>query len=344
MSKFYDGTKLLSLLDLNGKKPEIYMCTSNRSAGKTTYFNRLCVNRWLKYGEKFMLIYRFKNELDSVAEMFFKDIKRLFFPEHELTAKPRAKGAYYVLYMDGEECGYAVALSGADNIKKHSHEFSDTVRMLFDEFQSEINHYVADEVSKLISIHTSVARGNGQFVRYVPVYMISNPVTILNPYYVEMGICDRLNDNTNFLRGDGFVLEQGFVEGASEAQLESGFNRAFSKNKYVAYSAESVYLNDTKVFIEKMTGKSRYLGTIRYRGVDYGIRSFDDNGIVYCDTKADLTFPLRISVTVDDHNVNYVMLKRNEFFVDNMRYYFTHGCFRFKNLRCKEAVLNMLKY
>jgi hypothetical protein len=174
--------------------------------------------------------------------------------------------------------------------------------------------------------------------------MISNPVTILNPYYVEMGITDRLNDETNFLKGDGYVLEQGFVEGASQAQKESGFNRAFSNNKYVAYSAESVYLNDSKVFIEKMTGRSRYLGTIKYLETNYAIRSFDEKGIVYCDTNADMNFPLKISVTINDHDVNYVMLKNNEFFIDNMRYFFTHGCFRFKNMRCKDAVLNLLKY
>ena len=42
-SNYYDGTKLLSLKDINGKTPEVFMCTSNRSAGKTTYFNRLVV-------------------------------------------------------------------------------------------------------------------------------------------------------------------------------------------------------------------------------------------------------------------------------------------------------------
>ena len=43
MTKFYDGTKLLSLKDINGNTPEIYISTSNRSAGKTTYFNRFFV-------------------------------------------------------------------------------------------------------------------------------------------------------------------------------------------------------------------------------------------------------------------------------------------------------------
>ena len=77
MANFYDGTKLLSLSDINGNKPEIYICTSNRSAGKTTYFGRYCVNRWIKYGEKFCLIYRYNYELDDCAEKFYKDIGKL---------------------------------------------------------------------------------------------------------------------------------------------------------------------------------------------------------------------------------------------------------------------------
>ena len=53
MGKYYDGTKLLSMKDINGNTPEIYMCTTNRTGGKTTYFGRLCVNRFLKHKEKF---------------------------------------------------------------------------------------------------------------------------------------------------------------------------------------------------------------------------------------------------------------------------------------------------
>ena len=79
MPKYYDGTKLLSMKDINGNKPEIYISTSNRSAGKTTYFNRFFVNRFLDKDEKFALLYRFNYELDDCADKFFKDISTLFF-------------------------------------------------------------------------------------------------------------------------------------------------------------------------------------------------------------------------------------------------------------------------
>lgn len=341
---YYDGTKLLSMKDINGKTPEIFMCTSNRTGGKTTYFGRLAVNKFLKYQKKFGLTYRFNYELDDICDKFYKDIGSLFFNGYEMTTKRKASGLFHELYLNDVSCGYAFALNGADQIKKYSHLFSDVDIMLFDEFQSETNHYCPDEVKKFISLHTSVARGQGKQVRYVPVYMMSNPVSIINPYYVAMGISNRLKDDTKFLRGDGFVLEQGFNESASVAQKESGFNRAFAGNEYVAYSSEAVYLNDSKAFIDRPVGNSRYICTLRYHGVDYGVKEYSELGIIYCDDKADRTFRTRITVTTEDHNINYVMLKRNDFFLSNLRALFERGCFRFKDMRCKEAVLTALSY
>lgn len=348
--KYYDGTKLLSLKDINGKNPELYICTTNRTGGKTTYFGRLCVNKWLEKGEKFCLIYRYNYELDSVSDKFFKDIGGLFFSEYSMTSQRRANGIFHELMLTknseniARSCGYAVSLNSADQIKKYSHLLSDVRRMMFDEFQSETNHYCTDEIKKLLSIHTSLARGQGEQIKYLPVYMISNAVSIINPYYVELDISQRLKNDTKFLRGDGFVLEQGYIESAASAQKESGFNRAFSKNQYVAYSAESVYLNDNQAFVEKPQGKSHYLCTIKYNGTEFAIREFPETGVVYCDNRPDKTFTTKISVTTEDHDINYVMLKRNEFFLNNLRYYFEHGCFRFRDLRCKEAVLKALSY
>lgn len=351
---YYDGTKLLSMLDINGKLPEIYMCTTNRSGGKTTYFNRLAVNKFLKGKKKFCLVYRYNYELDDVSSKFFKDIQGLFFEGYEMREERRANGIFTELFIGkkeevdsksgGESCGYAVSLNNADMLKKYSHLLADVEMMIFDEFQSETNHYCAGEIRKLISIHTSIARGKGKQVRYVPLYMISNAVSLINPYYVEFGVSDRLKDDTKFLRGDGWVLESGFIESASKAQKESAFNRAFANNDYVQYASMNVYLNDSTAFIEKPHGRSRYLCTLRYNGRDYAVREFDEEGVVYVDDKPDNTFPTRIAVTTEDHNINYVMLNRNKFFVDGLRFYFEKGCFRFKNLQCKSALLKAISY
>lgn len=349
---YYDGTKLLSMLDLNGKKPELFICTTNRTGGKTTYFGRLAINRFLRNGSKFALLYRYNYELDDVSDKFFKDLKSLFFSNYYMTNKRRASGIFHELSLstdsegtDSKVCGYAISLNSADQIKKYSHLFSDVDFIIFDEFQSETNHYCSDEIRKFLSVHTSIARGKGEQVRYVPVYMLGNQVSIINPYYNELGISSRLTADTNFLRGDGYVLENGFIETASRAQKESGINRAFKNNQYVAYSSENIYLNDNLAFIEKPENAvGKYIATIKYKGKNYGIREYKDLGVLYCDDHADATFPTRISVTTDDHNINYVMLKNNDLFISNLRFFFERGCFRFKDLKAKEAILKCISY
>lgn len=356
---YYDGTKLLSLRDLDGEKPEIYIVDGNRTGGKTTFFSKFLVNKFLKYKEKFMLIYRFNYELDDVADKFFKDIKGLFFPDWSMISETRAKGIYHELFLvkelpnpDNEEepilekisCGYAVSLNSSDILKKYSHIFSDTKKMLFDEFQSENNHYCSNEVRKFLSLHTSVARGQGEQVRYVPVYMLSNATSLLNPYYVEMGITKILREDTKFLRGRGWVMERNFNETSAEAQKSSGVNKAFSNNSYISYSIEGSYLNDSQAFIENLTGSGTYICTLTYKGRNYGIRLIDDGPTLYCDDKPDLTFNLKIVVDINDHNKDSILLDRYSNLLTNFRRYYEQGHFRFKDLMCKEAILNSLAY
>lgn len=341
-TKYYDGTKLLSMTDLNGKKPEIFICTSNRTAGKTTYFSRYFMNRFLKHGECFGLLYRYSYELDGVEEKFFREIGNLFFPTLEMKSVPKSRGLYRELVVNNTVCGYALAINTAEQLKKLSHVFSDVKRLLFDEFQSENNRYCSNELTKFISLRTSIARGKGEQTRYLPVIMLSNPVSLLNPYYVSFGISDRLQENTKFLRGNGFVLEQNFNESASQAFLSSSFNQAFSSEKYVAYAGQSIYLNDNKSFIEKMIGKSRYICTIKFQDRYYSINEFTSDGIMYCSEKVDQSFPTKIAVTTDDHSINYVMMNRYRFFIQPLRQLFDYGCFRFQNLKCKSAVMALL--
>lgn len=334
--------------DLNNEKPEIYIVTSNRSAGKTTYFTRWAINKFLKKGEKFIFLYRYNYELADCADKIFKDVKALFFPDWYMSSKTMAKGCYCNLFLSddpdltGECCGYALAVNSADNLKKYSHLLSDANVIIFDEFQSETNHYAPREVQKLISLHTSLARGQGQQVKYLPIIMISNPVSIVNPYYVELGISARLKKDTKFLRGNGFVLEQGFNNSASKAQKLSGFNRAFAKNDYVQYSAESVYLNDDLAFIETPAGCSYYYCTLIYKNRMYAIRSYPDSGIIYCDKSIDETNPVKIAVTVNDHDVNRVMIEQHAGLIAKLKHFFNQGLFRFKDLECKDCIMFLI--
>lgn len=341
---YYDGTKLLSMKDINGQTPEIFISTSNRSAGKTTYFGRMVVNRFKKQGKKFCLLYRFNYELNGCSEQFFKDIGQLFFKGDEMTEVKRANGIYVELFLNKKSCGYCISLNYADQIKKKSHLLSDCDCILFDEFQSENNHYCDGEVAKLMSIHTSLARGGGEQVRYLPVYMISNAVSIINPYYLSLGIADRLRTDTNYLRGDGFVVEQGFYQNVADMQKASGFNRAFKNETYLKYAAQNVYLNDNLNLIEKMQGNSDYIVTIKSGGKFYGVRRFSDTGLFYIDNRADETYPDKIVPNANEQEQGYMLLGRSSILISSLRFAFEKGYMRFRNQECKAVFFDMMKY
>lgn len=339
---WYDGSRLMNMRDLDGDVPELFFCTSNKSAGKTTFFNRFFVSRFLSHNEKFILLFRYSYELDNVADKFFKDISSLFFNNIPISQEKKDSGKYVQLLIDDREAGYAISLNDVDYVKKTSHFFSDAQRILFDEFMPESGKYLKNEPEKLFAIHTAVARGQGQHRRYVPVYMISNPVTLLNPYYVQLGIADRLKSETHFLRGRGWVLEQGFNASAAEAQKKSGIYKAFENTQIAAYGNQGVYLNDKKCFIETPKGKNRYIATIRVDGTDYSIRNYESEGILFVDTSVDATCPIKISLSVSDHNIDYIMFNQYRYLFQTFKNMFECGRVRFKNMRAKSAFFTLL--
>ena len=174
--------------------------------------------------------------------------------------------------------------------------------------------------------------------------MLSNKVSIINPYFLSLGISDRLKDDTKYLRGDGFVLEQTFMDNVAQKQLSSGFNKAFKNENYVAYSAMNVYLNDKTAFIERPQGTSSYIATIRNNDTDYAVRYYPKAGLYFMDKNTDNDFKVKLSFNANSHEANYVMVGVNNPYISMLRSIFERGLFRFKNQECKSAFFEMLRY
>lgn len=340
--KFYDGTKLLSMMDIDGKKPEIYMCTTNRLGGKTTFVNRWRFKKFLKEKKKTIWLYRWQNEIDSAPDTLFENTIPNFFPGVEYDGDVKGQGKYCNLYLNGQNCGYGVAINSADSIRKISSKFYDAEWVVFDEFQPESNKYCPDEITKFQSLHTSLARGGRKFMKYLPIIMLSNTVTIINPYYVSMGISKTLRSKDKFKRGKGYVLEQGFVEGASDALLNSGFSKAFGDSDYLNYSAQNKYLLDNIKFIANYKGKKDYNATVIYKGDMYGV--YQVNGGLYCSDKFDADYYRKIACTPNDIDIGRTFKKDAATLINFYRSYFNRGCFYFSDLNSKDAIFNLISY
>lgn len=344
MPNYHNPVKLLSMLDLDGKKPEIYIDESNRSAGKTTYYNRKLIKEYKERKEQFILLYRFNYEIDSISEKFFSEIGRMFFKNDIMTEKRYTKRKYTELFLNDETCGYAVAINDADGVRKFSHQFARTEKMLFDEFQSETNHYCADEITKFQSIHRSIARGGGKQTRYLPVYMLSNGVSLLNPYYTALGVSYRLKPDTHFLRGRGWVLSRTVNEDARKSYAQSGFAAAFAASEYSRFAGENVYLNDNICFIEKPQGRSRYLATISNGETICGIYEYPETGLLFVSNSYDKTFSFRFSTNAQAVNVDFTAPRADTVIIATYRDFFNQGRVRFADLPCKKCFFDFVSY
>ena len=270
--KYFEAHPITEYKDANGETPEILIVDGNRTGGKTTAFSRLLVDEYLNSGKKFFIIKRYKNELKDIANAFFNDIRELFFEGHVMTSKSHADGAYVELFLDKKSCGYASALTMIAKLKQYSHIFSDVENMFFDEYQDENGIYLPDEVRLFHSLHTTVARGHGHAVRFVPVYMASNSISIFNPYYRVFGLTSKINSKTKVYRGEGFVLLRLTIKDVAAEQRKSAFNRALSGSGYLDSAIDNSFLNDDNFNVEKRSDVGKAL---------FGIVNGDDFYSVY---------------------------------------------------------------
>lgn len=345
-SKYYDGYKLLHKKDLDGEHPEIFICTGNRAAGKSYYFKRFLVDNFVKDNEqKFMVIFRKRDEMGDALTAFMEDIKTDDCFKHLLQfdylSTTEMSGAYQVWSLNGVEMAYATYMNAAEKIKRSAARFIDTKWIFFDEVQSEVYAYVENEVSKFISIHTSVARGGGKQSRYVPCILVGNSASMANPYFLTLGISERYIPQAKFLRGSGWVAEFTQNEAAEKALKESRFNVAFQKNKYIQYATENTFLLDYTNFVQKMALRNCvFVWHFIVDGKHIGCWYLDDENMFYFSGKYDpSTKPIALSK--EDHNKDTVYMLVT---VDRLRQHFDRGFVRFETLEISNLIIdNLLK-
>lgn len=329
---YYDGSDLMSMTDANGNKPEIYICVGNRTAGKTVFFNSYVFKKILKKKiRKFIWLVRYKYELNDTVEQFFNPISFLF-PDKIVTGGTVYDRGYSEILMDGKTIGYGLSLKFYDKIKKVSNLFNDVDLMLWDEFQSENNQYLPNEIEALLSIHQSVSRGHGEMSRYVPLICVGNAISLLAPLYSVTDISGRIQDDTKFLRGDGYVLEQTYNKHAAEAQNQSIFNKALHANP-----ENGIIYKENKDNIKKLKGNSVYLCSFSYKGEEFAIRRFN-NGFYFCNRKVDKTF--RKKFTSEEPGLMWTIPPT----VTTYRRVYEQGKFMFSDLKCREALVDFIHY
>ena len=297
---YYDITSTLTYNAL------YYFIVGERGVGKTYSAKKFAIRRFLKTGEQFVYLRRYKTELsESVGDekdaKFFKKIKAEF-PDHKF------KVSGDKLYIDNKICGYALSLSTALILK--SAEFDKVKTIIFDEFiidGGSSYHYFRNEVEQFLEFYESIAR-----LRDVRVLFLANAISITNPYFTYFDITLPYGNKNIKTFKNGLILIE-YIKNLAyrEVKKASKFGQIIEGTKYSEYAIDNKFLRDNKSFVKKKTPKSKFFFTLIYNNDYYGIwRDFDEESI-FITKDYDPKCPIIFSFTPEDHNERSILTKFN---------------------------------
>ena len=287
---YYDYNKILSY------NAFLNFLIGERGVGKTYGGSKFVTSRYIKNGEEFVYIKRYKSDLQKSVPKFFEElIKNNEFPDHNLSTK----GSKF--YIDGVVAGYSIALSNAQSWK--STNFPRVKNIIFDEFIVETGqqHYLQNEVESFLGLIETIAR-----TRDVRVFMLGNAYTITNPYFIYFDLNLPYNTDIKTYKDGLILLQYMYNEEYRDFKAQTKFGKLTEGTKYSKYANENNFRLDNKNFIEKKTGTSRCSFGIKYKDQTYGIW-FDFNvGKIFVST--DINTTQIFACTLSDHTPNTMLL------------------------------------
>ena len=327
--EFYDYNRIKSYNAL------FNFILSPRGNGKTYGAKRFVIKRFLKYGEQFIYVRRYKTEFKKL-KLFFDDIRNEF-----PNVKMEVKGKTF--FINEKVAGYAIALSTSQTEK--STAYPDVTSIIFDEFIIDKSHirYLPNEVEVFLDLFETVAR----FRENVRAYFLANKVTLVNPYFKYFDCIPKRENRFSTFKDGEIVVEQFTSESFIEMKKKTRFGRLISGTKYGDYAIDNKSLRDSSTFITKDKPKDLFfLLSVIYKNEELGFWISFKEGLCYVNKSVQKNSQARFTITKEDHNINLVMaekLSNFNFFNEFLRYY-RLGQIRISDIDTKITLYEIMDY
>lgn len=340
MNKFYNGKRVLSF-----GTPFIFSL-GNRSIGKTFYWTTRCIKKYLKSGEQFIYVRRYDNDLKRVAPSFFENVS-FKFPDVSLGVEGSGRsGTEY--YINDGLAGVTMALSAANKYKSVAMPYVTTI--LFDEFINEDNDYLGNEVGNAFSLYQTIARGGGAVLRQdVKFVFLGNAVSLNNPYFIELGIREKIDGTKNYYVDDdrGWVVEISNNEQIAEEIANTPFGKMIAKTRYGDYALKNQFYLDSEQFICQMTGELNYVCTLDGDGGrQYGLYLNEVEDLLWVSPKVDPNCKVRFAISEGAHNDGTILVRDSgaSRIYMTMKYAYDYAKLRFETPDCRFVILEYMKH
>ena len=332
----------------------INVIVGNRGGGKSFGAKELAIDNFIKNGEQFGYIRRYKEDLKDPLLEFFKDIEYKY-PDYEF--KTDAKKLYIRLkplnekekWSEDDVAGYGFYLSVANNRKSIPYPYITT--LIFDEFLLEPGNqvYLSNEPHKLLGLYETIARPGTNHPRVV-LFMLSNAISVTNPYFLYWNLKMPTTQDKNGKYIWKHPTRPILVEDVKNAQfIEAKKNTEFGAlvegTPYAEHSIENKFLLDDNTFIEKKSGKARYYFTFVFKGNTFGVWADFTEGKMWVSNDIDPSCVVKYTLTMKDHQPNLMLLK-NKARAGHFKTFiecYKAGCLYFENMNVKNITYEVLQ-
>ena len=310
-SLYYNPNKMLSYNRI------LSFLIGSRGIGKSYSMKKYCINRFIKYGEQFIYVRRYKQELKKVTS-YFDDIAPEF-PGVNFKVKGRQ------FFINEKLAGWAIPLSAWQSEK--SNAYPNVTTIIFDEFlrEKDKSGYLPNEVEALLNLMDTVFRGreNGRCI------CMSNSTTVVNPYFLYFGLVPDLNKRFNAY--ESILIEIPDSADFSAERRKTKFGRLIDGTNYGDMSLDNEFVNDSSLFIEKRSKNSKFKFLVVYQGLKMGIWVDTQLGLMYLSTEYDPDSKLSFAILKDDldENTQLVSSWKQNFYISRMVSAFLKGLLRF---------------
>jgi hypothetical protein len=324
-SLYYNPNKMLSYNRI------LNFIIGARGIGKSFSMKEFPIKRFLKHGEQWIYVRRYKPELKKVGN-YFNDVMK-HFPGHEFKVKGRE------FYIDGKLAGWAIPLSAWQSEK--SNAYPNVTTIIFDEFIREKDNsgYIPNEVEALLNLMDTVFRDR-ENARCV---CLSNSVSVVNPYFLYFDMVPNIKKRFNAYKD--ILIEIPDSKDFSEERRKTRFGSLIDGTGYGEMALDNEFVNDSNVFIEKRSKESKYVFSVVYKGMTMGVWVDQELGLLFLSHEYDPSSKNVYALSTEDLTENAMLLTgwKNNYYLKKLVASFMNGYLRFDNQVLRTIGYEMFK-
>lgn len=345
-NKFYNWQKTQSY------NARVNMIITMRGYGKTYGLRKFAVKDYLKTGNYFAVITRFKTSLEgqnAIQRGFFdKLVLNNEFPDHIFKTEGKLAYISYKPVDKGQKpewklFGYFLALTEMQNSKERT--FVNINTIIFDEFiidKRTRSRYLQGEFNLFINAVDSLLREvNGEGTK-AHIYLLGNSCDLSNPYFARFGITSEPPEGYSWHNNKTVLVHYAKDKIWSNEKRKTLVGLMIAGTKEENIIIDNEFANSNNDYIAKKPKYAKFKYGLIYKGDKYGVWFDERNYLIFINNKIVKNSKNIYSLTTADNRINYLITKKTDPLLRSLVDLYYHGVIRYENNYIYEQFNNLL--